>query len=154
MAERKPLIILAALLLVAVAVYLVGVAGAGRGESAALWPDWAGPGSAPGDPLTPADLTGSDGCSIDGAVISVAGTCRVTVRATTEGWPWQAVPRRARLGVVAGPVDLRVTLAGKALKADLDPGDEIRLTYTREGGDFTLTCRIPTGCVVTLRADA
>ena len=154
MPQRKPLIILAALVLLAVVVYVVGLAGAGRDESAAPWPGWASPASAPSDQLTPADLTGSDGCSIEGAVISFAGTCRVTVRALTEGLPWQAVTRRALLGVVAGPVDLRVTLAGKALKADLDPGDEIRLTYTREGGDLTLTCRTLTGCVATLSADA
>lgn len=153
MADRKPLIILAALALVAVALYVVGAVGAGRAESGAPWPGWASPGSAPGDQLTPADLTGSDGCSIDGAVISFAGTCQVTVRKVTDGWPWQAVTRRALLGVVAGPVDLRVTLAGKALKADLDPGDEIRLTYTRDGGDFTLACRTLTGCVVTLAQD-
>ena len=127
MAERKPLIVLGVLAVVAIIVYLVAVVGAGRDTAADPWPDWATPGFSPGDPLT-AEITG--------------------------GWPWQSATRRALLVVTAGPVDLGVTLAGKALRTGLDPGDDIRLTYTREGGDFALACANLAGCAVVLTEDS
>lgn len=154
MAERKPLIVLGVLAVVAIIVYLVAVVGAGRDTAADPWPDWATPGFSPGDPLTTDHLAGSSGCGIDGPVITFTGVCRVEVSEITGGWPWQSATRRALLVVTAGPVDLGVTLAGKALRTGLDPGDDIRLTYTREGGDFALACANLAGCAVVLTEDS
>ena len=154
MADRKPLIVLAVLAVLAVVVYVVGVVGAGRDGTDDPWPDWATPDFSPGDPLLADDLTGSSGCSIEGPVITFLGACRVDVRPVTGGLPWQSATRRALLVVAAGPVDLSVTLAGKALRTDLDPGDDIRLTYTRDGGDFTVVCGSNLGCAVTLTEDS
>lgn len=153
MADRKPLIVLGVLAVVAVVVYVVAVIGAGRGSTAEPWPQWATPDFSPGDPLTTDDLRGSSGCGIDGAAITFTGVCRVEVSEVTGGWPWQAATRRAVLVVAAGPVDLSVTLAGKALRTGLDPGEDIRLTYTRDGGDFALACANLAGCAVTLTED-
>ncbi|MDQ7993022.1 MAG: hypothetical protein AAGC63_15565 [Propionicimonas sp.] len=153
MNDRRPLIVLGVLAVLAVLVFGFGVAGAGR-DGGSGWPEWATPDFSPGDPLTVADLSGDSSCSIDGAAIAFSGVCRVEVKPVTGGWPWERATRRALLVVGAGPVDLGVTLAGKALRTDLDPGDDIRLTYTRDGGSFVLACVNPTGCAVTLVKDS
>jgi len=155
MENRKPLIVLAALAVLAIVLFVVGVVGVARGDEAAGGlPTWAGPDASPGDPLTTDDLSGDSSCPLDGTVIAFSGDCEMTVREVTGGWPWQSATRRARLVVAQGPVGLAVTLAGKAMSADLDEGDDIRLTYTREGGSFMLVCGNPTGCVVTLAKDS
>lgn len=153
MNQRKPLLILGALGLLAILAFVVGAAGAGRADTGGDWPGWATPYLSPGDPLIGDDLTGDSSCSIDGTVITFAGVCRVEVREVTGGWPWESATRRAILVVATGPVDLAVSLAGKSLRADLDPGDRIRLTFTREGGSFALACGNPVGCAVTLLED-
>lgn len=153
MSERKPLIVLGLLGLLAIALFVTGAVGAGRGDRDA-WPDWAAPDVSPGAALTTSDLTGSSSCGFDQATISFAGTCRVTVRELTEGWPWQAVTRRALLVAGAEPVELAVTLVGRDLRMDLDPRDAVRLTYPREGGTFVLGCGEPLGCTVLLAEDA
>jgi hypothetical protein len=154
MENRKPLIVLAALAVLAILVFVVGVVGAGRDGGDGGWPEWATPDFSPGDPLTAEDLAGDSSCEIDGAAITFVGVCRVDVRAVTDGWPWERATRRALLVVGTGPVELAVTLAGKSLQTDLDPGDEIRLTYTRDGGSFVLGCTNPAGCAVLLAEDA
>lgn len=155
MTDRKPLIVLAVLAVVAIIVYLVAVVGAGRSDGGETGlPGWAAPDLSPADALTTDDLQGSDGCSFSGQVITFTGGCAVTVRELTDGWPWQHVTRRARLVVTGGPVDLAVTLVGKELSTSLDPGDDIRLTYTREGGSFVVGCGNLGGCSVTLAEDS
>ncbi len=154
MSDRKPLIVLGLLGLLAIAVFATGAVGAGRDDRGADWPGWAAPDASPGAALTTSDLTGSPSCGFDRATISFAGTCRVTVKELTEGWPWQSVTRRALLVAGTEPVKLAVTLAGRDLRTDLDPGDSIRLTYPREGGTFVLGCGSPTGCIVVLAEDA
>jgi len=154
MADRKPLIVLAVLALVAIAVFVFGAVGAGRGSTAGAWPDWASPKSAGADQLGADDLRGSSACTVNGPAITFAGACVVDVLPVTGGFPWERVTRRAIL--IAGPqtVGLTVTLAGKTLHTDLDPGDDVRLTYTREGGRFALTCLAVGGCAVVLAKDA
>ncbi len=154
MADRKPLVVLAVLGVLAVALFVAGVLGTGRTATDPGWPSWATPQFAPGDPLPVEDLSGSSGCSIEGAVITFTTACRVEVARVTGGWPWQAATRRALLVVSAGPVDLAVTLAGKALRTGLDPGEDVRLTYTRDGGDFALACGSLSGCAVVLTEDS
>jgi len=154
MENRKPLILLAALAVLAIVVFVVGVVGVGRGEDGGGWPEWATPDFSPGDALTADDLSGDSSCSIEGAAITFVGVCRVEVREVTGGWPWESATRRALLVVGTGPIELAVTLAGKSLETDLDPGDEIRLTYTREGGSFVLGCANPAGCAVVLAEDS
>ncbi len=154
MADRKPLIVLAVLALVAIAVFVFGVAGVGRGATAGTWPDWASPKSADADQLRADDLRGSSACTVNGTAITFAGTCLVDVLPVTGGFPWERVTRRAILTAGPQPVGVTVTLAGKTLHTNLDPGDDVRLTYTREGGRFALTCLSLSGCAVTLAKDA
>ncbi len=153
MPDRKPLILLGVLALLAIALYLFGFVGAGRDGDADPWPEWAAPGFAAGDQLRPSDLRGSASCGFDGTEITFSGSCRVDVVEVAGGLPWQAATRRATLTVVGQPVALQVTLAGKELRTDLDPGDRVRLTYTREGGRLSLGCGSPTGCMVVLSED-
>lgn len=150
---RTPLLVLAVLALVAIAIFGLGVAGTGRTPGGDPWPEWATPEFAAGNRLTMDDLRGSDACRFDEPSIRFLGLCQVEVSEVTGGWPWQSATRRAILTVAAGPVAVRVTLAGKELRADLDPGDRLRLTYTREGGAMSLGCASPTGCVVVLSED-
>lgn len=154
MADRKPLIVLAVLALVAIAVFVFGAVGAGRGATAGAWPDWASPTSGGADQLGAADLTVSSSCAVNGAAITFVGACVVDVVPVTGGFGWERVVRRAIL--TAGPqsVGVTVTLAGKALHTTLDPGDNVRLTYTREGGRFALACLAVSGCTVILAKDA
>lgn len=153
MADRKPLAVLGALAAAATALFVLGAAGAGRGPDGGGLPAWASPEASRGDRLTVADLEGSPSCAFDGGAISFVGACTVTVRAVTEGPAWERVTRRAIL--TAGPrsVQLTVTLAGRTLRTDLDPGDGVRLTYTRDGGTFVLGCADVGGCVVVLSED-
>lgn len=158
MTDRKPLIVLGVLALVAIVLFVFGVLGPSRGgpavSPAGAWPEWASPKRSAGDPLTVADLRGSSSCDFTGSIISFVGACDVKVQPVTGGFPWEKATRRAIL--TAGPqaVNLTVTLAGKTLRTDLDPGDDVRLTYTRDGGTFLLTCLAATGCAVVLSEDA
>jgi len=154
MADRKPLIVLGVLAVVAILLFVLGAFGAGRGAAAGGMPGWASPHSSSGDQLTSADLRGSSACDITGATITFVGGCAVEVAPVTGGFPWEKATRRAILTAGPQPVNLTVTLAGKTLRTDLDPGDDIRLTYTRDGGTFVLTCLSVSGCVVVLSKDA
>lgn len=154
MADRKSLIVLAVLALVAIVVFVLGAVGAGRGATTGTWPDWASPKSAGADQLTAADLRVSSACTVNGAAIDFVGACVVDVLPVTGGLPWERVTRRAILTAGPQPVRVTVTLAGKTLNANLDPGEDIRLTYTREGGRFALTCLAVSGCAVVLAKDA
>jgi hypothetical protein len=154
MADRKPLIVLGVLALVAILLFVFGAFGAGRGASSTGMPEWASPKRSSGDQLTAADLRGSPGCDITGVTISFVGGCAVDVQSVTGGFPWEKATRRAILTAGPQPINLTVTLAGKTLRTDLDPGDDIRLTYTREGGTFVLTCLAVSGCVAVLSQDA
>lgn len=152
MTDRKPLVLLGVLAILAIAVFVVGAAGGGRDTVA--WPEWAAPQRSLGDPLIRADLRGSPACDFGGTTITFTGVCRVEVREVTGGWPWESATRRALLTAIGQPVELSVTLMGRQLRTGLDPGDRIRLTYTREGGSFVLGCGVPTGCVVALTEDS
>ena len=153
MADRKPLVVLGVLVVAAILLYLLGVLGPGGG-SGGSWPDWASPDRAAGDPLTAADLDGGPGCDVDGTTIAFTGTCAVAVREVTGGFGRERATRRAILTTGSQPVGLTVTLAGRTLSHELDPGEDVRLTYTREGGTFVLQCGSATGCAVVLRKDA
>ena len=154
MADRKPLIVLGVLALVAIVLFVFGAFGAARGATAGGMPDWASPTQSSGDQLTVADLEGSSSCAFEGATISFVGACVVTVREVTGGLPWERVTRRAILTAGAQTVNLTLTLAGRTLRTDLDPGEGVRLTYTRESGTLVLTCPAVGGCVVILARDA
>jgi hypothetical protein len=156
MADRKPLIVLGVLALVAILLFVFGVFGAGRGKTATGMPEWASPSRSRGDQLTGADLEVSSSCNLEGATISFTGTCVAQVRKINGGLPWERVTRRAIL--IAGPQPVILTLTirvekEKTLRTDLDPGDNVRLTYTREGGTLGLTCLAVGGCVVVLAED-
>lgn len=150
--NRKPLVVLAVLVLLAITLYVTGAVGAAGGGRDAAWSNPIG-GVSVGDLLRPDELAATDGnCSV-GAVITFAGGCRLQVAAVEEGWPWQRVTRSIRLVGGAGRVRVSLTIQGKALRTDLDPGDDVRLTFTRDGGELGLACFAVGGCTVTLAED-
>lgn len=152
--DRKPLIVLLCLAVLAVAVFVVGAVGASAGPGAGGLPAWARTLSL-GRTLTPADLHVAGGtCQIDGSSISVSGACALRVAPVEGGWPWSDVTRRARLVAGDGGVNVAVTVQDQPIDTDLDPGENVRLTFTREGGDLVLRCRVLTGCVVVLAEDS
>ncbi|MBK9158162.1 MAG: hypothetical protein IPM11_08570 [Micropruina sp.] len=153
MADRKPLLILLAVALVAIALFVVGVVGVGRGASGAGWPSWpsAKPGS--GDQLVGDDLQADSSCAVADTTINFSGNCVVKVRPVTGGFPWERATRRAMLTAATPTVRLTITLVGKTLSTSLDPGKGVRLTFTRDGGAFALTCTNPAGCTVVLAKD-
>lgn len=154
MADRKPLFILLAVSLVVIALFVVGVVGVGRGSSGAGWPTWASAKLGSGDQLVADDLQAGSSCPVANTTINFSGSCVVKVRPVTEGFPWERATRRATLTAATPTVRLTITLVGKTLSTSLDPGKGVRLTFTRDGGAFALTCTNPAGCTVVLAKDA
>ncbi|MDI9628740.1 MAG: hypothetical protein QM286_09385 [Acidobacteriota bacterium] len=154
MPGRKPIIVLSLLALLAAGLFAIGAVGASGSVPAGQWPKWASPKPVGGEPLTVEDLRLSPGCVLQDATLSFIGGCVVEVSPLDEGFPWLRVTRAANL--TAGPqtVGVTVSLAGKTLHTNLDPGENVRLTFTREGGAVTLTCTAVTSCTVRLAEDA
>lgn len=153
MAEsRKPLIVLVVLVVLAIVVYVSGAVAATRGGSDGGWSNPFG-GLNVGDRLEVSELAVADGNCNAGSTIAFLGACRLTVAPVSGGWPWQRVTRTLRLVGGQGAVKVALAVQGKTLRTDLDPGDDVRLTFTRDGGDLVLACLAVGGCTVTLAAD-
>lgn len=151
--DRRPLIVLAVLAVVAVALFAFGAVGAAGSDSGPSWPDWAD-GSSLGDPLTAADLrVVSGGCSASGTLITFTGSCALLVEPVEGGWPWSQATRRAKLVAGASPLAVTVTVQDRVLSTHLDPGESVRVTYTRDGGPLALTCLGLGDCTALLTED-
>lgn len=151
--SRKPLVVLAVLLVLAIVLFVTGAVGASRSAPS---PEWSNPfgTSAVASPLRPGELEVADGsCSVGEAAITLVGGCVLRVLPVEGGWPWERVTRSVRLIGVTGPVKVTLTVQGKQLGTDLDPGDDLRATFTRDGGDLVLGCLAVGGCTVTLAQD-
>lgn len=151
--DRRPLVVLAVLAVAAVALFALGAAGAAGSDSGPSWPEWAD-GSALGDPLTAEDLrVVSGGCSASGTLITFTGSCALLVEPVEGGWPWSKVTRRAKLVAGASPVAVTVTVQERALSTRLDPGESVRVTFTRDGGPLALACLGLGECTALLTED-
>lgn len=150
--NRKPLIVLVVLVVLAIVLFVTGAVGASRGRPGAGWSNPFGAFS-PGDTLRPGELTATGGACAAGTTITFAGGCSLRVAAVEGGWPWQRVTRSARLTGVSGAVKVGLSVQGKALSTDLDPGDDVRVTFTRDGGALELACLAVGGCTVALAPD-
>lgn len=150
--KRTPLVVLAVLVVLAIGLYVTGAAGAAGGRPEAGWSNPLA-GVSVGDRLRPEELARVEGdCSV-AATITFVGGCRLAVAPVEGGWPWQRVTRSVRLVGGTGQVRLALTVQGKALRTDLDPGDDVRLTFTRDGGELTMACLAVGGCTVALAED-
>lgn len=149
--SRRPLIVLAVLGVLAIVAFTVGAGGATRPAEGA----WANPFGDfnPADALRPDELGVTSGACTVGSTIDFSGGCVLRVAAVDGGWPWQRVTRTVRLVGVAGLVRVGLTVQGRALRTDLDPGDDVRLTFTRDGADLVLACVAISGCTVALAED-
>ncbi len=159
MEDRKPLIVLGILALVAILLFVFGVFGARRPVTESAWPQWATPSFSSGDQLTTADLREGSSCQFAGQAITFTGVCQLEVRKVTGGFPWEKATRRAVLTAAGQAVGVTVTITldddnEKNMQTALDPGEDVRLTYTREGGKLGLACGTPGGCTVVLSKDA
>jgi hypothetical protein len=150
--SRKPLIVLAVLVVLAIVVYVSGAVGAARNGGGDGWTNPFGSLNV-GDRLDVSELAVADGNCNAGEVITFQGACRLGVAPVTGGWPWQRVTRTLRLVGAQGSVKVALAVQGKTLRTDLDPGDDVRLTFTRDGGDLVLACLAVGGCTVGLAAD-
>lgn len=154
MPGRKPIIVLGVLALLAAGLFAIGAVGASGSVPTGQWPKWASPKPVGGEPLTVDDLRLSPDCVLQDATLSFIGGCVVEVSPLDEGFPWLRVTRATNL--TAGPqaVGVTVSLAGKTLHTNLEPGESVRLAFTREGGAVALTCAALTSCTVRLAEDA
>lgn len=151
--DRRPLVVLLCLALLAVALFVTGAVGASGG------PDGGGgsslvPQVSLGRGLTADDLRVTSGsCAVEGTSISFVGGCALQVVPADGGRPWSDVTRRARLDVETGTVTVAATIMGKRIDADLDAGEDVRLVFTRDGGDLSLACLAVGSCQVILSED-
>lgn len=150
-ADRRPLVVLGVLAVVAIAVFATGAVAGARGGA----PAWDNPFGAfrPGDALRPAELTVDSGACVVGAGISFVGGCVLRVAPVAGGWPWQRVTRTARLVAEKGTVRVSLVVQGRPLTTDLDPGKDVRVVFTTDGGRLGLACLAVGGCRVALVAD-
>lgn len=144
--------VLAVLVAVGIALFVTGAVGAARADPEPEWPDPFGS-FTPADGLRAEELSVTSGACSVGETIDFAGGCALAVAPVEGGWPWQRVTRTVRLVGVLGTVRMGLTVQGKALRTDLDPGDDVRLTFTRDGGDLVLACLAIGGCTVALAED-
>jgi len=151
--DRRPLIVLAVLAVVAVVLFAFGAFGAAGSDPEPAWPDWSG-GLSLGDPLAADDLrVVGGGCSASGTAITFTGACALLVEPVEGGWPWSKVTRRAKLVAGASPVAVTVTVQERALSTRLDPGESVRVTFTRDGGPLALACLGLGECTALLTED-
>ena len=150
--SRKPLVVLAVLVALGIVLFVTGAVGAARSGGE---PEWSNPfGSfTPADGLRAEELTVASGACSVGQTIDFIGGCTLRVAPVEGDWPWERVTRTVRLVGVTGTVRVALTVQGKALRTDLDPGDDLRLTFTRDGSDLGLACLALGGCTVVLAED-
>jgi len=150
--SRRPLVVLVVLLVIAIGVYMAGASGAGRGASSDGWSNPFG-GLTVGDRLALGEVAVADGDCTLGPTIVFLGACRLRIAPVSGGWPWQRVTRSVRLVGGAGTVKVAIDLQDRTLRTDLDPGDDLRLTFTRDGGFLVLACLTTGGCTVAFTED-
>lgn len=151
--DRKPLVVLVALVLLVVALAVTGAVGAGRGREAgtrASWFDRDGGGSG----LGPDEVRRESGaCAVSGTAVTLTGACGLVVEPVRGGWPWARAVRRVRLQVGQGSVVVVQRVQDRTMKTTLDAGEDVRLVFTLDGGPLSLGCLSPGGCAANLVAE-
>lgn len=146
--NRKPLLIAAICVVLAVVVFALGAGFGGRpAGGAANWKDRLGA-LDPGTDLTISELQPVGGnCEVAGSRISIIGSCVLAV--AEFGGPFSLeVIKRTEL-VSAASVKITLTLEGTSTTAKIDPGCRISAVIGRSGGTLTVSCTFPTSpCTV------
>ena len=151
--DRKPLLVLVALVLLVVALAVTGAIGAGRGSAATTRTSWFDRGGGGGG-LRPDEVHADSGaCAVSGGTITLTGVCGLVVDPVRGGWPWSRAVRRVRLRVGQGSVVVVQRVQDRTMKSTLDAGEDVRLVFTRDGGPLSLGCVSPGGCVANLVAE-
>jgi hypothetical protein len=150
--SRRPLVVLAVVGALAVLVFVLGVgAGAGGDDGGSGgWPDRLRD-LVDGEDLTTADLVLTGGsCSVDGQVITFAGSCTFEVPASGGRLSLGAPTRRATLAVGGAPVGVAIVIEDQEIAVEMDAGEQQDLTFGRSGGRLALGCLGLSGCAVAL----
>ena len=151
--DRKPLIVLVALVLLVVALAVTGAVGAGRGREAGTRASWFYRGGGGGG-LGPDEVRVDSGaCAVSGGAITLNGVCGLVVDPVRGGWPWSRAVRKVRLQVGQGSVVVVQRVQDRTMKSTLDAGEDVRLVFTRDGGPLQLGCLSPGGCLANLVAE-
>lgn len=149
--DRKSVVILVCLVVLVLVLAVVGGVGAAR-SPAGVRDSWFG--SSTGGQLDPADLRVDSGaCAVSALVVTFTGACGVIVEPVEGGFPWSDAVRRVRLQASVGRVVVVVRVQDRTMTTTLDPGEDIRLVFTREGGPLSLGCVAISGCTAVLAQD-
>ncbi|EMY35864.1 hypothetical protein D477_002231 [Arthrobacter crystallopoietes BAB-32] len=148
--NRKPLIFVAVLAVVAIAVFALGAGFGGRGSGgAAGWQDRFA-GFRLGSDLTMAELRPTGGsCRTDANRIVVTGSCVLSV--AEFGGPFSFEATKQASFVPASPVEITLAVEGTSATQEVDPGCQVNTVFGRSGGSLAISCRgfVPE-CVVQL----
>lgn len=152
--DRRPLIVLLCLALAAVALFATGAFGAAGKPDTGTSPSWFS-GFSLGGRLRPDALVVRAGaCSVSGATITFTGGCELEITPVEGGFPWTDATRRAKLVAGEAPVAVALTVQERALTTTLDPGEAVRLVFTRDAGRLALGCLGLGSCTATLAEDS
>lgn len=151
--DRRPLIVLLLVGLLALALFGAGAVGAARAPRAEADGSWFG--ARLGGRLDPGDVRVTSGaCSVTGGIVTFTGGCALEVARVEGGFPWSDAVRRAVLRATTGPVVVTMRVQGRSLRTTLDPDESVRLVFTRDGGPLGLGCVALGGCAVALLEDS
>ena len=151
MTDRRKFVVLGALALVAVLVFVLGSASGGGEGGADRWQERLH-GVGGGRDLTPSDLALVSGsCELGAQEVRVPAACVLEVEPTGGRFSLGAPTRRATLVNQTSPLRLMATVEGQEIAVDLEPGEDVLVTFGRSGGTLALLCAGGPGaeCVVT-----
>jgi hypothetical protein len=150
--NRKPVVVLLALGVLALVVLAIGI-GAGTRDTGGDggWRDRLASMVSPGR-LRVEDLSLRSGsCSVSGSVITFTGGCSYDVAGSGGSLALSDVTKRGRLVVGDHPVRLTLRIEGKDITSDLKPADETTLTFGKDGGALAVVClSTPLKCTITV----
>ncbi|MGD8214025.1 hypothetical protein [Aestuariimicrobium sp. Y1814] len=150
--DRKPVIVLVCLAVLVVVLAIIGAVAVARSPTGGVRESWFG--SPQGGRLDPADLRVASGaCDVSGLVLTFTGACTLAVTPVDGGLPWADAVRRVRLQASTGRVVVAVQVQDRTMRTTLDPGEDIRLVFTRDGGPLSLGCLAVGGCSAALAQD-
>lgn len=148
--NRKPIIAVVVLGIIAVLVLVFGVSCGGDNDDAAA--DWQGSfaGAAQGGRLLGGDLVPAGGpCSASGSQLVVKGNCVFEVK--EFGGLFNFGPPTKRAGLVPlQPVTVALHMEGTRTEQDVSPGDRMDLTFGTSGGRLSVACAVVGNCVLQL----
>lgn len=151
MPDRRRLVVLGALAVLALLVLLVGAGFGGRDAGAGGWQERLRGLGAGGDLTTSHLVLRSGDCRVGGQQIAVRTACVLEVQPAGGRFSLGAPTRRATLENGPAPLGVTMTVEGQEIEVDLEAGEDVLLTIGRSGGTLALECEaLLEDCVVRL----